>query len=135
MLCPLAVVRPAGEAHSQQHVFQRRESRQKMVRLEDVANVSTAEFISLRLGKQGQIDRLGRIRFFRIESKDDVSAVGNKNACDHVQESRFARPTLALKCDLRLRCHGEIIHLDNSLLVPIESAKVCSVSSPRFSVV
>ena len=45
----------AGEAHAQQHVLQRGEAAQKVVRLEDVADVAAAELVALGLGEEGDI--------------------------------------------------------------------------------
>src|SRR5437773_2611561 len=97
MFRPRSVSAAPGEAHAEENVFQRRESWEKMVNLEDVADVFVAENIARSFGKGSDVDRtLLRIRPHSgrrgggVVGEDDLSAVGRQNARDHVQQRGLA---------------------------------------------
>jgi hypothetical protein len=89
MLGPAAIGWAAGEGHAEEDIFQGGEAGEEMMGLEDVADVSAAEFIALGFGEGGEID-FDFCGFGGVVSEDDRPAVGGEDAGDHVEESGFA---------------------------------------------
>ncbi len=81
--------------------------------LENVTNRAGPETIPLGLLKLRHL----------LTCEQDAARIRPENAGDQVQEGRFSRSTLALQGDVRFRCHGEIIHIDDSLLAAVRADK------------
>src|SRR5271170_3636342 len=94
MLCPRGVVRPAGEAHSEQNIFHGGEAGEQMVRLENVADVSATEDIAGGFGQSGDVDGVA------VAAEKNFSRIRRENAGDQMQQRCFARAAGADQGDL-----------------------------------
>src|SRR6185312_14946035 len=92
---PGGVVLAAGEAHAEQHVLQSGEAGEEMMRLEDVADVLSAEDIALGFGELGDVDGGAA-----VGAEEDLAGVGREDAGDHVKQRGFARTAGADEGDL-----------------------------------
>ena len=99
MFRPLRIAGAAGEAHAEHDIFDRRETRQKMMGLEDIPDVSSAENVALRFGKAGDVDAFGG-RAIGGEIKDNAAAVGREDSGDEVQQGGLASPAASDQADL-----------------------------------
>ncbi len=130
MCRPCRVVLAAGEAHTQQHVLQRGEAGEEMMRLEDVADVLAAEDIALGFGELRDIDAaigpglharaaVGERRAAGIgfaigrRSEEDFARVGREDAGDHVEQRGFARSAGADERDLLAVGEGKMLDVDD----------------------
>ena len=80
---PARSIRPtAGKGHSEQHVFERRETRQEIERLKDVAELISPKVVAGRFRQTAD-----------VESVDlDRPLIGPSDARDDVQQRRLPAP-------------------------------------------
>jgi hypothetical protein len=82
---PGRIFAAAAKGHAQEHVFERRESRQQVECLEDVADLGGADLIDARLGQRGNVDAVD----------DDVARIGSRDAGNAMEQRRFAATATA----------------------------------------